>query len=151
MVTAAGADKKIHILQPASGQSMSFAAHDAPIRDVRFVDIPSAAPPLIASGSWDKTVRYWDIRNTSAPLATLQCGERVYSMDTGGHILVIATAALKYLIVDLANPTVFLREETTQLKKQCRCLGLAPNGKIWAAGTIEGRASVRGVDVNAAK
>jgi len=146
MITAACADKKIHVLQASSGETMSFAAHDAPIRDVRFVDIPSAGAPIIASGSWDKTVRYWDIRNTSQPIATLLCGERVYAMDTGGQTLVIATADKKFLLVDLANPTIFLRHEPSQLKHQLKCVSVSPDGKIWAAGTIEGRASINAVD-----
>jgi mRNA export factor len=130
---------------------MSFAAHDAPIREVRFVDIPSAGAPIIASGSWDKTVRYWDIRNTASPLATLQCDERVYSMDTGAQTLIIATASLKQLIVDLNNPTVISRQEQSPLKQQFRSISVSPDGKCWAAGTIEGRASVNAVDPQAIK
>ncbi len=113
---------------------------------MRFVDIPSATAPILASGSWDKTVRYWDIRNTSSPIATLQCSERVYAMDTGGQTLVIATADLKFLIVDLTKPTVILRDEKSFFKHQFRSISVAPNGKVWTTGTIEGRASLTAVD-----
>ncbi|KAH8910295.1 WD40 repeat-like protein [Coniochaeta sp. PMI_546] len=151
LVTAAGADKKIHILQAASGETLSFAAHDAPIRDVRFVDVPDASSPIIASGSWDKTVRYWDIRNTASPIATLLCGERVYAMDTGGQTLVIATAAMKFHLVDLTKPTVFLRDEPSSLKHQFRSISVSPSGKAWTCGSIEGRACLNAVDQQQAK
>lgn len=152
MVTAAGADKKIHILQAATNQSTSFAAHDAPIRDVRFVDIPSAAAPIIASGSWDKTVKYWDIRNTGQPLATLQCPERVYAMDTGGRLLAVSTADGQVLLVDLhTNPAAPMRIDKNQLKHQTRGFAVAPSGKYWATGSIEGRAAVAAVDQEVAK
>jgi mRNA export factor len=118
---------------------------------VRFVDVPNAPTPIIASGSWDKTVRYWDIRNTSSPIATLSCGERVYAMDTGGQTLVIANAAMKFLLVDLTKPTVFLREEQSSLKHHFRSISVSPNGKVWASGSIEGRASVNAVDPQQAK
>jgi mRNA export factor len=148
MVTAAGADKKIHVLQAATGQTTSFAAHDAPIRDVRFVDIPSAGAPIIASGSWDKTVRYWDIRNSSQPVATVQLPERVYAMDTSGPLLVISTADGQCSVVNLhTNPAALLRTDKNKLKHQTRSLSVSPSGKYWATGSIEGRASVQAVDL----
>jgi len=151
LVAAAGADKKVHILHAISCETMSFAAHDAPVREVRFVDVPNAAAPIIASGSWDKTVRYWDIRNTSQPLGQLQCNERVYAMDTAGQALVIATAAMTFHVVDLANPTVIVRDEQSATKHQIRNVSVSPNGKIWASGTIDGRTSVIAVDPKAPK
>lgn len=151
MIAAAGADKKVHVLQAASGQTIAFAAHDAPIRDVRFVDVPSAATPIIASGSWDKTVKYWDIRQTASPVSTIQCSERVYSMDSAGPVLIIATADLKHHIVNLhADPTKIVRSDTTKLQHQTRCVALSPDAKYWATGSIEGRCSVTTVDPKAA-
>lgn len=151
MVAASGADKKIHILQAATGQTTSFAAHNAPIREVRFVDISSATAPIIASGSWDKTVRYWDIRNTSQPLHTLDCAERVYCMDASGRLLVIGTAALKFQLVDLNNPTSILRDEPTNLHHQFRSIAVFPDGKFWTTGSIEGRVSLNALDKETAK
>jgi mRNA export factor len=69
---------------------MQVAAHDAPIRSIRFVNTPNNTP-MIVTGSWDKTVKYWDLRSPE-PAATIQCQERVYAMDTKDRILVIATA-----------------------------------------------------------
>lgn len=139
------------MLQASSGETLSFAAHDAPIREVRFVNVPGAPAPIIASGSWDKTVRYWDIRNTSQPLGQLQCNERVYAMDTGSQTLVVATAAMTFHLVDLAKPTVILRDEPSPFKHQFRSISVSPDGKVWASGSIEGRTSVNAVDPKVAK
>jgi len=147
MIAAGGADKKVHILQAASGQTISFAAHKAPIRAVRFVDIPSASAPIIASGSWDSTVSYWDMRQTASPVATLQCGDRVYSMDSAGPLLVIATADHNIHLVDLhSNPAALMRTNKSQLKHQIKAVATTPDGKYWATGSIEGRCSASAVD-----
>lgn len=152
MITAGGADKKVHLLQAASGQAISFTAHKAPIRAVRFVDIPSAAAPIIASGSWDSTVSYWDIRQTASPLATLQCSDRVYSMDTNGRLLVIATADLNMHLVDLhTNPASIMRTQPSQLKHQTKAVAAASDGRHWSAGSIEGRCAATAVDETEAK
>ncbi|KAK1769339.1 WD40-repeat-containing domain protein [Phialemonium atrogriseum] len=152
MITAGGADKKVHLLQAASGQAISFTAHKAPIRAVRFADIPSAAAPIIASGSWDSTVSYWDIRQTASPLATLQCSDRVYSMDTNGRLLVIATADLNMHLVDLhTNPASIMRTQPSQLKHQTKAVAAASDGRHWSAGSIEGRCAATAVDETEAK
>ncbi len=85
----------------------SFAAHDSAVRALRFVDVPGASAPVLATGSWDRTVRYWDVRDTGKPVATLACKDRVYAMDTGGSLLVIGTAELHVHVVDLARPGAF--------------------------------------------
>ncbi|KAJ4304101.1 hypothetical protein N0V88_001711 [Collariella sp. IMI 366227] len=59
LVAGAGADQKIHIMDLNSQQTMTLEGHTSPVRSVRFVEIPSANGPILASGSWDKTVRYW--------------------------------------------------------------------------------------------
>lgn len=94
--------------------------------------------PMLATGSWDKTVRYWDLR-TPAPVATLACQERVYSMDIRDKLLVIGTAEKHVHIVDLENPTTIFETRPSPLKEQTRVVSCFIDASGFAVGSIEGR------------
>ncbi|OTA98863.1 hypothetical protein M426DRAFT_28077 [Hypoxylon sp. CI-4A] len=150
IVVAAGADRKSHMLHLATGQKATIGTHDAPIRSVRFVDIPATSSPILASGSWDHKLKLWDLRqqhnNNSNPLAIVDCGERVYAMDSKAQLLVVATAERKLLFVDLRYPTVVARTAESQLKHQTKAVAVAPDGKCFATASIEGRCGISAVD-----
>lgn len=83
-VVGAGADKVAHLLDLGSGSpnSTPVAVHDAPIRAVKFFEHPSSNGPMIVTGSWDKTVKYWDIRApTGSPASSLSIADKVYAME----------------------------------------------------------------------
>ncbi len=147
-MAAGGADKKVHLLDAASSSKISFDAHAAPIRAVRFVDIPASAAPILATGSWDKTVRYWDLRQTAQPVCALNLPERVYSMDAAGHLLAISTADhTKVHLVNLKqNPAVIAAEAPSKLHYQSRFISVSGDGRHWGVGGIEGRCSVASTD-----
>ncbi|KAK7967245.1 WD40-repeat-containing domain protein [Apiospora aurea] len=151
MVLAGGAAKQPHLLHLATGQQAAIGSHDAPIRSVRFLDTAAlgASSPahLFATGSWDKTVKYWDLRQPGdRPLATLACADRVYAMDTKSSLLVIATAERHIHLVDLRNPSVFLRTTQSPLKHQTRAVSVFPDGRGWATASIEGRCGINAAD-----
>lgn len=106
------------------------------------MNVPSASSPIIATGSWDKKLRLWDLRNTSAPLTELDCGERIYAMDAAGRYLVAATAdRQKVHVVDLGStPSPRLaRTIISPLKHQSRVVAAFPDGEGFCIGGIEGR------------
>jgi mRNA export factor len=146
MVLAGGADCKIHVLDLASGQQAIIGSHDAPVRAVRSLALPASGNPIVASGSWDHTVRFWDIRASGAAVATLHCKERVYALDTKADLLVIATAEQHIHLVDLKNPTQFLRTTQSQLKHQTKAVACFPDGTGWVTASIEGRVGIKYVD-----
>ncbi|KAK8058538.1 hypothetical protein PG994_008986 [Apiospora phragmitis] len=150
MVLAGGAGKRPHLLHLATGQQAAIGSHDAPIRSVRFLDTAAlgASSPahLFATGSWDKTVKYWDLRQPEKPLATLACADRVYAMDTEASLLVVATAGRHIHLVDLRNPSVFLRTTQSPLKYQTRAVSVFPDGRGWATASIEGRCGINAAD-----
>lgn len=72
-----------------TGQFVQIAQHDAPITGIFSSDVPS---PCVITGSWDKTVKFWDPKSTSGqPLGVLQMPDKVYAMDVRGSVMVVAT------------------------------------------------------------
>ncbi|ODV89109.1 hypothetical protein CANCADRAFT_3745 [Tortispora caseinolytica NRRL Y-17796] len=144
-VASGGVDRAGRVFDVATGQAAQMAAHDAPIKDVRFVNVPNAQGPILATASWDKTLKYWDLRQQS-PIATVNLPERAYSMDTRSNLLVVATAERHIAIIDLNNPGAIFKSIISPLKLQTRVVSCFPSANGYAVGSIEGRCSIQYVD-----
>jgi mRNA export factor len=121
------------------------AAHDQPIRCVRFIDTPGSAQQMLVTGSWDKTIKYWDLRQ-STPVATVQCQERVYTMDVKDKLLVVGTADRYINIINLSEPTKFYKTIQSPLKWQTRVVSCFTDATGFAVGSIEGRCAIQYVE-----
>jgi mRNA export factor len=75
--------------------------HGAPIKTAHYID----ELQMLCTGSWDKTLRYWDGRSPT-PAATVNLPERAYCMDVAYPLAVVATAERHVLIYNLSNPAV---------------------------------------------
>ena len=146
-IVGAGADKAARMLDLASGTTTAtqVAAHEKPIRCARFVDVPGSAGPVLVTGSWDKTIKYWDLRQ-AAPVASIDCQERVYSIDTRDKLLVIATADRYINMVNLDQPAKFYKTVLSPLKWQTRVVSCFNNATGFAIGSIEGRCAIQYVE-----
>lgn len=145
-VFGGGADKAARMLDLGAGatQAQQVAAHDQPIRCVESFN--NNGSPMLVTGSWDKTVKYWDLRQQQ-PAASVDCLERVYSMDVrGDQMLVVATAERKIHIIDLRNPTTFFKSPPSPLKWQTRVVSTFTDGSGFALGSIEGRCAIQYID-----
>ncbi|KAI2626686.1 WD40 repeat-like protein [Hypoxylon sp. NC1633] len=145
MVTAACADKNVYVLHGATGQQRTLGSHDAPVHNVRFVNVPSSQAPIIASGSWDKTVRFWDLRQSS-PVVSITCQDRVYAMDAKLNLLVVATAGEHVHLINLRNPTTIAKTMKSALEYQTKSVSVVPDGKGWATSTIGGYCCISALD-----
>ena len=85
---AGSCDKTVKMWNLATNQSQVVAKHDAPVRHVHHLKDMNN---MLVTGSWDKTVRYWDLRQPN-PVHTQQLPERVYSMDVRHPLLVVGLA-----------------------------------------------------------
>lgn len=132
-------------LGAGSSTAQQVAAHDQPIRCVRFIDAPGSAQQMLVTGSWDKTVKYWDLRQ-SAAVATLPCQDRVYTLDVKDKLMVIGTADRYINIVNLSEPTKFYKTLQSPLKWQTRVVSCFPDATGFAIGSIEGRCAIQHVE-----
>ena len=135
------------VLDLGSGQNTAqqVAAHDQPIRSARFCSVPNSAAEMLVTGSWDKTIKYWDLRQSS-PVATVQCQERVYTMDVKGKLLVVGTADRYINVINLDEPTKFYKTLQSPLKWQTRVVSCFPDQTGFAVGSIEGRCAIQYVE-----
>ena len=72
----------------ATNQSQVVAKHDAPVRHLHYLKDMNN---MLVTGSWDKTIRYWDLRQSN-PVHTQQLPERIYAMDVRHPLLVVGLA-----------------------------------------------------------
>lgn len=146
-VVGAGADKAARLLDLGGGQTTAtqVAAHDNTIRAVRFFTHPNANDNMIVTGSWDKTVKYWDLRQSTA-VANVDCQERVYSMDIRNNLLVVGTAERFINTISLAEPSKIYKTITSPLKWQTRVVSCFTDASGFAVGSIEGRCAIQHIE-----
>jgi mRNA export factor len=98
------------------------------------------------TGSWDKTVKFWDFSSTDTCKAGFACAERVYSMDVKDQLLVVATAERHIHIVNLSKPNDIYKTIQSPLKWQTRVVSCFPDASGFAVGSIEGRCAIQYVE-----
>jgi mRNA export factor len=59
-LASGSADKTAKVFDLGSGQNQQVAAHDMPIKSVKFINVNGTE--ALATASWDKTLKYWDLR-----------------------------------------------------------------------------------------
>ncbi|KAI1846965.1 hypothetical protein JX265_006837 [Neoarthrinium moseri] len=145
-VISAGADKKAEICDlSAGGTKQQVAAHDAPIKCVKFFDPPNSNAPMAVTGSWDKTIKYWDLRSPN-PVGSITAQERVYTMDVRNSLLVVGTADRYINVINLADPLKFYKTLQSPLKWQTRVVSCFTDASGFAIGSIEGRCAIQYVE-----
>ena len=146
-MVGAGADKAARMLDLNQGTSTAqqVAAHDKEIRCARFVEVPGQQTPVLVTGSWDKTIKYWDLRQSSA-VASIQCQDRVYTMDTKDKLLVIGTADPYIDVINHDKPGEFYKTIQSPLKWQTRVVACFTDATGFAVGSIEGRCAIQYIE-----
>ncbi|KAH7928359.1 WD40 repeat-like protein [Leucogyrophana mollusca] len=144
-VISGGADNAARVFDITTGQSQQVAQHDAPVKVVKWVETPQGG--ILATGSWDKTIKYWDLR-TPNPVATAQLPERCYTMDVQYPYVVVGTAERHIQIFNLSNPSSPYKSIMSPLKWQTRVISCCINSpsSSFAVGSLEGRVAIQFVE-----
>lgn len=100
---------------------------------------------LLVTGSWDKTLRYWDLRQPN-PAHVQQLPERCYALTVKHPLMVAATADRNLIVFNLQNPQTEFKRIVSPLKYQTRCLAAFPDKQGFLVGSIEGRVGVHHLD-----
>lgn len=100
---------------------------------------------LLVTGSWDKTLKYWDARQP-APTLQVQLPERCYALSCTHPLLVVGCAERHLQIFNLSNPQTPYRSIQSPLKYQTRCVATFPDKSGYLIGSIEGRVAVNHVE-----
>nr|AFK45199.1 unknown [Medicago truncatula] len=125
----------------SGGQPVTVAMHDAPIKEIAWIPEMS----LLATGSLDKTVKYWDTRQSN-PVHTQQLPDRCYTMSVRHPLMVVGTADRNLIVFNLQNPQTEYKRIVSPLKYQTRCVAAFPDQQGFLVGSIEGRVGVHHLD-----
>ncbi|KAF8626414.1 hypothetical protein AX17_006581 [Amanita inopinata Kibby_2008] len=144
-VFSGGADNAGRMLDITTGQPTQVAQHDSPIKVVKWIDAPQAG--ILVTGSWDKTLKYWDLRSPT-PVATVQLPERCYTLDVQYPLMVVGTAERHIQIYNLTNPGTAYKSIQSPLKWQTRAVSCftASTNSGFAVGSVEGRVAIQYVE-----
>ncbi|KAI4725837.1 WD40 repeat-like protein [Aureobasidium sp. EXF-10728] len=144
-VFGAGANNQVIMMDLGNGggTTQTVAAHDQPIKCVESIN--AGGQQMIVTGSWDKTIKYWDCRQQN-PIASVQCKDRVYAMDTRDQLLVVATADRWVEIFNLNQPGTAYKQIQSPLKWQTRTVSCFADATGFAIGSIEGRCAIQYVE-----
>ncbi len=127
----------------ATGQQLTLNAHEQPVKTLKWMSTANAQ--VLVSGSWDKTLKYWDLRQPT-PMATVMLPERCYTMDIAQDLLVVGTAERHICIYNLTNPTQLYKNMPSPLKWQTKTIACYHDGTGFAVGSIEGRVGLQWID-----
>jgi len=138
-----GCDNQVIMWDPASQQQKVLGKHDAPVKCVHALKYGTFSH-MVVTGSWDKTLRYWDTR-TGQQAMQISVPERVYCMDVNENLMVVATANRKVLIYDIKAPQKPFQVIDSPLRYQSRCVACFRDNRGFALGSIEGRVAIHHV------
>lgn len=144
-VVSGGCDNVVKVYDVATGQSQDLGTHAGPVKCLRYLTFGSSNTEVLVTGSWDKTLKYWDLRQPQ-PISTVMMPERVYTLDSKQQLLVVGTAERHIAIIDLSNPATIFKTTQSPLKWQTRAVACYNEGDGYAVGSIEGRCAIRYVD-----
>ncbi|KAJ1628512.1 budding uninhibited by benzimidazoles 3-like protein, isoform CRA_b [Pavlovales sp. CCMP2436] len=143
---SAGVDRELVLHDWPTGTSRLVGMHDGPVRCVEA--LPGGRGLL--TGSWDRTLRLWDVRTAEGCQGVFEQPDKVFAMAIterhGNPLVVVATAGRHVLLLDPRQLGQPLQRRESSLKTQTRCVAASPSGEFYAVGSVDGRVAMEYVD-----
>ena len=141
-VFSGGCDNQAKVWDLGSNSQQQVAQHEAPIRHMAWIQEMN----VLLTGSWDKTLRYWDCRQPN-PVHKHTLPERCYALSVNYPLMVAGTAERHIQIFNLQSaPQQVYSSLESPLKWQTRCIAAFPNRTGYLVGSVEGRVAVHHVE-----
>ncbi|CAG8566193.1 WD40 repeat-like protein [Rhizophagus irregularis] len=143
-IFSGGLDHCIKSFDINSTNESIVGLHDKAVKCVEY----SLEKHMIVSGSWDCTIRLWDIRKKDALFGQYEIGDgaKVFALSLVHYKLVVATAGRQFFIYDIRNMSETIQKRESSLKFMTRCVKCMPNRQGYASSSIEGRVAVEFFD-----
>ncbi|KAJ3705681.1 hypothetical protein LUZ61_009386 [Rhynchospora tenuis] len=141
-VFSGGCDKQVKMWPLASGvQPITVAMHDEPVNKVAFIPQMN----LLVSGSWDRTLRYWDCRQPQ-PVHIQQLPDKCHALAVDYPLMVVGTAGQNLIVFNLEFPQTEFKRMQSPINHQTRCLATFPDKQGFLVGSIQGRVGIEYLD-----
>eukprot|EP01137_Pigoraptor_chileana_P014153 Opistho-2@68450 len=139
---SAGLDKAVKYYDFNAHSERVLGYHGEGIRCIDYF----GAGQLIVTGSWDQTVKLWDVRSPQPCVATSQQPGKVFSISAADEKLIVGTAGRHVYVWDMRNMDRELQQRESSLKFQTRCIRSSPDAQGYVLSSIEGRVAVEFLD-----
>lgn len=124
-----------------NSQEQQIGQHDASVNEIFWVE----ELKMCITGSWDKTIRFWDGQSPQ-PKLTLQTQGKIFTMSVAHPLMVVGLEDRVISVYDLnkvaQGQTQPVSNGQTALKMQTRVVSAFPDCRGYAVGSIEGRCSI---------
>ncbi|KIK03821.1 hypothetical protein K443DRAFT_461558 [Laccaria amethystina LaAM-08-1] len=137
-----GLDTSVRELDLSTERMTNLGTHNDSISSMSF----SQANNVLITGSWDRTIRFWDPRAQTHQQSSHETPERVYTLDLVNHTLVVAMASRLFHIYDVRKMDIPAQQRESSLKYMTRSLACMPDGQGYATASVEGRIAVEYFD-----
>ncbi|EFC42182.1 hypothetical protein NAEGRDRAFT_83226 [Naegleria gruberi] len=142
-IFSAGCDNKAKYQQLGQQADVTFGQHDQPIKIIKSLDGVEGMQTIVMTGSWDKSIKYWDIRNNNGQaVMSLPQADKIYDVSVAGNMAVVALANKEVYIYDVRKPQEPFKKYPSPLREQTRCVACFPDMSGFAIGSIEGRVGI---------
>jgi len=141
-IYSGGIDKAVRGFEANVETESIIGYHEKPVKCIEYAH----ATNVLITGSWDCTVKLWDVRAKVACIGTFKQPDKIFTMSLANEKFVVGTAGRHVHIYDLRFMQEPQQRRESSLKYQTRSVRCYPNGTGYALSSIEGRVAMEYFD-----